>query len=156
MKKKKISTRAFYQSTADKKKSRTSILLADDHLAMRRGIKGLINAEDDLFITAEACNGKEAVIFARETSPDVIVMDFNMPIMNGIEATKAIILVNPSIRIIGLSLNNHNYARQSMLKAGASAYLTKSDVFDTLCSTIRNVVNLPEGKRLKNGNEGEP
>lgn len=141
MKKLKINS-AFNKNLPDKEEiEKTRVLLADDHQIMRRGIKGLINAEDDLFVVAEARNGKEAVKLARETSPDVIVMDFNMPLMNGFEAAKEIILINPSIKIIGLSLNGHHYARQSMLSAGASAYLAKSEVFDSLCSTIRYIVN---------------
>jgi CheY-like chemotaxis protein len=138
----------FEASRNETKIKKIRVLLADDHLIMRRGIRVLINKEDDLLVVAEAGNGKEAVTRVHETSPHVIIMDFNMPVMNGLEATKEILLAKPAIKIIGLSLNNHDYARQCMLDVGASAYLTKDEVFDRLCATIRSVVRGPKDKAI--------
>lgn len=141
----KINFRSPYWDMTDKEKKvheqKVNVLLVDDHQIMRRGIKGLINAEADLFVVAEASNGREAIKFAREMLPDVIMMDVNMPIMNGIKATKEIVSVHPSTKIIGLSMSNDNDAKQSILNAGACAYLSKSDALESLCETIRNVLN---------------
>lgn len=113
------------------------VLLVDDHHMVRRGLRKLIEEQDDLTVIMEASNGKDAVQLARETSPDVMVMDVNMPGMNGIEATQKIRAEMPKIRIIGLSLHNQEDVARNMRSAGASAFVTKAEAFETLCATIR-------------------
>jgi DNA-binding NarL/FixJ family response regulator len=125
--------------TGQKKSVRKiKVLLADDHLMMRNGLRKMIDEEDDLMVVAEASNGNEAVQLANETNPDVIIMDVNMPVMDGIEATRQITLKGLSARIIGLSFHEKKDVSRALLEAGASTYLTKSDVFETLCATIRS------------------
>jgi PAS domain S-box-containing protein len=125
--------------TGQKKSVRKiKVLLADDHLMMRNGLRKMIEEEDDLMVVAEASNGNEAVQLANETNPDVIIMDVNMPVMDGIEATRQITLKGLSARIIGLSFHESKDVAKALLEAGASTYLTKSDVFETLCATIRS------------------
>lgn len=119
-------------------KPKIKVLLVDDHKMMREGLRKLIEEEDDLTVIAEASDGKEGIKLARETSPDVIVMDVNMPGINGIEATREITGHAPDMRIIGLSLQEEESVARAMRNAGASAYLTKSEVFETLCATIRS------------------
>lgn len=116
------------------------VLLVDDHEMMRKGLRKLIEEEDDLNIIAEASDGIEAVELAHETSPDVIVMDVNLPGMDGIEATQKIASSKQDIRIIGLSLYDSQEVARDMKNAGAVSYLTKSDAFESLCATIRNSV----------------
>lgn len=114
------------------------VMLVDDHHMMREGLRRIIEGEDDLMVVAEASDGKEGVKLARETAPDVVVMDVNMPKMNGIEATRKIKSEAPDVHIIGLSLHNEENIVRAMRSAGASAYLTKEEAFETLCATIRN------------------
>lgn len=114
------------------------VLLADDHQMMRKGLKKIVDAEDDLVVIGEASNGEEAIGLARETMPDIIVMDVNMPVMDGIDATKRISSIMPRVSIIGLSLHNHQEVIDSMRHAGASAYLSKNEAFETLTATIRS------------------
>lgn len=114
------------------------VLLADDHKLMREGLRKLIEEEEGLTVIAEASNGIEAVNLALETSPDVIIMDINMPLMDGIEATRQIKSSGLHVRIIGLSFHEDGEVAKSILEAGASTYLTKSEVFEALCATIRS------------------
>jgi PAS domain S-box-containing protein len=114
------------------------VLLADDHRMVRTGLRKIIEEEEDLLVVAEASNGKEAIRLAHETSPDVVVMDVNMPDLNGIEATRAITAELPRVRVIGLSLHDQENVTQAMRDAGATAYLSKAEVYETLCATIRS------------------
>jgi DNA-binding NarL/FixJ family response regulator len=105
---------------------------------VRKGLRKIIDQKDDLTVISEAVNGKEAVKMAELTLPDIIVMDVNMPKMNGIQATKKIKSAMPHVPIIGLSLHDDKDIIQDMRTAGASAYITKSEAFETLCATIRS------------------
>lgn len=114
------------------------VLIADDHDMVRRGLRNLIEAQDDMIITAEAGNGKEALELARKTRPDVVVMDINMPVMDGIEATRKIVSSLPNIHVIGLSFYGQEEVAKNMRDAGASAYMSKDEAFEALCATIRS------------------
>lgn len=121
------------------------ILLVDDHKIMREGIRTLIDAEDDMTIIGEASDGKEAVEMAQKNHPDVIIMDVNMQEMNGIEATKKILSTdNTQPIVIGLSVHNNDDVKRSMKKAGAVAYLPKTEAFEFLCATIRSEIRAKE------------
>lgn len=113
------------------------VMLVDDHDMVRRGLRQLIEKENDLMILAEASDGQEAVNLARNMNPDIIVMDVNMPVLDGIDATNKIKAEMPDVRIIGLSLHDSQEVIEDMQNAGASAYLTKNEAFETLCATIR-------------------
>lgn len=128
-------------ATASAVSGKIKVLLADDHKMMREGLKKIVEEEEDLEVVGEASNGEEAVELARETSPDIIVMDVNMPVMDGITATQEITSAMPGQRVIGLSLHDHERVIESMRSAGAIAYLTKNEAFETLCATIRSEAN---------------
>jgi two-component system, NarL family, response regulator NreC len=117
------------------------ILLADDHKIVRDGLRSLLEKDDDLKVVGEAPNGQVAVKLNHELSPDIVVMDIGMPIMNGIEATERIVEDRPEAKIIGLSMHSDRRFVSSMLEAGASGYLLKDCAFDELVDAIRTVLS---------------
>ncbi|MEX2573694.1 MAG: response regulator transcription factor [Balneolaceae bacterium] len=127
----------FFRKSGRKK---IKILIADDHPLMRRSLRKILSEDDDLQVVAEAINGKEAVELTRSHSPHVVLMDVNMPEMNGIEASRHIISENASVLIIGISFHESDEVAQAMIKAGASSFLTKSKITQTLCAVVQGVV----------------
>ena len=113
------------------------ILVADDHAVVRQGLCTLLQREGDIDVVGQASDGKEAVEMARQLQPDVVLMDFSMPEMNGVDATKIIHSELPGIKIVGLSMYGEADRAKAMLDVGASAYVTKSGEFDKLVKTIR-------------------
>ncbi|MEX0609696.1 MAG: PAS domain S-box protein [Balneolaceae bacterium] len=114
------------------------VMLVDDHKMMLKGLRRIVEQQDDLIVIAEAMNGEEAVELARKYTPDVIIMDVDMPVMNGIDATREIVSTIENVRVIGLSLHEKGSVAQAMRNAGASAYLTKTEAFEALSATIRS------------------
>lgn len=120
-----------------KHEEKIRVLLVDDHKMVREGLRKVIEEHNDIIVIGEAADGKEAIELTWETSPDVILMDVSMPVMDGIEATRIIKADMPSIRIIGVSLHEENGVIEEMRNAGASAYLTKTEAFESVIATIR-------------------
>ncbi|MFC1920652.1 response regulator [Chloroflexota bacterium] len=116
-----------------------SILLAEDHVITREGIRKLLENEPGLTVVGEAGDGEEAVRLANELKPDVIIMDIAMPKINGIEATMQIKVANPGIAILILSAYDDDEYVFALLKAGAAGYLLKNVSGDELTSAIRAV-----------------
>ena len=112
------------------------VLLVDDHVIIRQGLRTILEGYDDVCVIAEAGNGIEAVSIAAEMRPDTIVMDVNMPTMDGIEATKQIKAAQPDTIVIGLSVNTSPQIVEAMTLAGASAFLSKETAADKLYATI--------------------
>ena len=112
------------------------VLLVDDHVIIRQGLRTILEGYDDVSVIAEAGNGVEAVSLAAEMRPDAIVMDINMPQMDGIEATKQIKGVQPDTIVIGMSVNTSPQIVEAMTLAGASAFLSKEAAVDKLYETI--------------------
>jgi len=117
----------------------TRILLADDHAVVRQGFKMLLDAQPDMEIVGEACNGREAAEKAEELRPDVVVMDVAMPELNGIEATRRLAASVPRTRVIALSMHKDSVYVREILRAGARGYLLKDSGADDLVSAIRAV-----------------
>ncbi len=115
------------------------ILLADDHKIMREGIRSMLEQEPDLEVVGEAGNGREVLELSSETNPDVIIMDINMPDMNGTEATRQLKKKSDRIKIVALSMHSDKYIVMDMLKAGASGYLLKDCSGQDIVSAIRSV-----------------
>lgn len=113
------------------------ILLVDDHLMIREALRKLTDTHDDLMIVGEAGDGEEAIKLAQSIRPDIILMDVNMPVMDGIEATRKITTELSQICVIGLSMNEEGVIEEDMKSAGASAYIQKSEAFESLIKTIR-------------------
>ena len=113
------------------------ILVVDDHALVRRGLATMLRKEPDLLVVGEATNGKEAVERNRALTPDVILMDIGMPVLNGIDATRAIHAEYPAVRVIGLSMFEESEQSEAMRAAGAVAYVSKSDAAEALLAAIR-------------------
>jgi PAS domain S-box-containing protein len=114
-----------------------AVLLADDHRIIRQGLASILQLEPDLEVTGEAADGREAVELARSLNPDVVVMDINMPVMGGVEATRLIREASPRVRVIGLSMHVGEEAAAAMLQAGASGYMSKGSPSADLVEAIR-------------------
>jgi DNA-binding NarL/FixJ family response regulator len=114
------------------------ILLVDDHTGAREGLASLLRHEDNLDIIGEASDGRMAVELAKELQPDVIIMDAAMPGMNGIEATRLIMLNFPEIKVIGFTMHSQEEVGAAMQKAGAIACISKSQPAEILISKIRD------------------
>ena len=101
------------------------VLLADDHTLFRRGIRTLLEQMPDIEVVGEGANGQEVVSQARELVPDVILMDIQMPVINGIEATHTILQENPHIGVILLTMLDDPESVFSGMRAGARGYVLK-------------------------------
>ena len=115
------------------------IILADDHQIIRDGLRALIDRDKGIDVIAEAADGRCAVKLARELRPDIVIMDVNMPDLNGIDATRQITEKLPGIKVIALSMHSDKRFVAEMLKAGASGYLLKDCAFDELIQAIKAV-----------------
>ena len=118
---------------------RVSVLLVDDHVVVRQGLRALLEAEGDMTVVGEAENGREAVALAKKTLPDVVLMDVAMPGMNGLEATRQIVRNIPSTKVLVLtSYGDDDYVTQ-LMEAGATGYLVKQTAAADLLKAIRQV-----------------
>ena len=114
------------------------VLVVDDHPIVRDGLRNLILAFEDLDLIGEAENGQEALLFCRRGSPDVILMDVFMPVMDGIEATRLINEQHPQMKVIILTNSPDEEHIQKALRAGAVGYLLKNAPIDTIANAIRS------------------
>jgi DNA-binding NarL/FixJ family response regulator len=114
------------------------VLTVDDHPLLRKGIVGLVNAESDMKVVAEASTGVEATKQFKQHRPDITLMDLQLPDMSGIEAMIAIRQEFPGARIIVLTTYAGDAQVVRALKAGARGYLLKADVNEELLDTIRS------------------
>ncbi|MEO7858864.1 MAG: response regulator transcription factor [Nitrospirales bacterium] len=106
------------------------VLLADDHGLIRHVVGAMLERYPTFSIVGEATNGMEAISMAAALKPDGIIMDINMPKINGIDATKQIKAAQPMISIIGLSVIEDEHVRQAMKAAGAEAVLLKDEIHE--------------------------
>ena len=118
---------------------RIRVVVADDHLVLREGIRNLLEEQPDIELVGEAANGLEAVAVVRATEPDVVLMDVVMPRVGGIEATKQIKKFNPGTAVLILSGYEDDRYVLGLLDAGAAGYLLKSASGHEVVSAIRAV-----------------
>jgi DNA-binding NarL/FixJ family response regulator len=115
------------------------VLLAEDHLIVRQGLRALLKLEADIEVIAEAENGRVAVALAAKLLPDVVVMDIAMPLLNGLEATRQILHANPATRILVLSAHGDAAYVEQFMALGAAGYLVKQTASHVLPAAIRDV-----------------
>jgi len=119
--------------------SKIRLMLADDHVVVRSGLRMLLQARSDIEIVGEAENGREAIEKVKVLRPDVILMDVQMPDINGIQATKRIKEVSPETAVLALTMHEDDHYFFEMLHAGASGYVPKRAAPDELVNAIRTV-----------------
>lgn len=115
------------------------VLIVDDHPLMREGIAAVIQGEKDIVVVAEASDGKQAIELFRAHVPDVTLMDLQMPVMNGIDAIRAIRVEFPASHFIVLTTYQGDVQALRALKAGATGYLLKNMIWKDLPESIRVV-----------------
>jgi two-component system response regulator NreC len=118
----------------------TRIILADDHRMFREGLRSLLRDEAGFQLVGEADDGRTAVEMVKTHSADVVVMDLRMPDLNGIDATRACLVANPHVKVIGLSAYGDDKTITEMLRAGASGYVLKESAFEELVAAIHTVL----------------
>jgi len=117
------------------------ILIVDDHVLLREGLVKILTLDERLEIIGEAGRGEEAINLARKLRPDVILMDINMPGINGIEATKIIKQEMPQIGVIALTIHDDEEYIFELVRAGVSGYVLKDIQPERLISTIKDVAS---------------
>ena len=116
------------------------LLIVDDLEHVRQGLKTLLNLFEDIEIIGEAANGFEALGMALILNPDVILMDYEMPNLDGIEATKIVKNHNPDIQIVMISIHDSLEFKSKAIEAGVAAYENKATPIDELMDKIRTVI----------------
>jgi len=116
------------------------ILLVDDHTVMRSGLKLLLEREADFLVIGEAADGRAAIQLAESVSPDVVVMDVAMPVLNGIDAAARITSSKPKTAVIVLSMHSDESYVLRALKSGVKGYLLKDSAESDLIAAIRHVM----------------
>lgn len=112
------------------------VLLVDDHAMVRQGLRSILDSYTDLTVVGEAANGQDAVIMARSLQPDVVVMDVNLPLIDGVEATRLLRREHSSMAIIGISVRNDPQVKLAMTEAGAADFLPKESAAGQLYDII--------------------
>lgn len=122
----------------------TRILIADDHPVFRFGLRALLGAEPGMDVVGEATTGEEAIALAATLQPDVILMDLNMPVVNGIDATRQILKANPAIGILVITMFDDDSLFAAM-RAGARGYLLKGAAGE---ETLRAIHAVAQGEAI--------
>ena len=115
------------------------VLVADDHSIVRDGLKALLEENPIVDIVGEAANGKQVIAFCEGNKPNVVLMDINMPEMNGIEATRAVVSAYPDVRVLVMSMFGDQKFISEALEAGAMGYMMKNVGKDALVEGIQTV-----------------
>ena len=118
---------------------RISVLLAEDHVIVREGLRMLLGAEADLEVVGEAASGRQAVELTKKLRPDVVVMDIAMPLLNGLEATRQILKAVPATKVLILSAHSDDAYVVQAIALGAKGYLIKQTAGHVLPRAIREV-----------------
>jgi DNA-binding NarL/FixJ family response regulator len=120
--------------------NRVRLVVIDDHALFRRGLISLLEEMTDFQVVGEAINGQEALGLVEKTQPDLILMDINMPVMNGIEALTALRKTNPAQKVLMLTISQNDEDLIGAIVAGANGYVLKNTEPETLRNTILQVM----------------
>jgi DNA-binding NarL/FixJ family response regulator len=118
-----------------------TIIIADDHMVIRKGLRSLLEEHKGWKVVAEAANGRETVEKAARLRPDLVVMDLSMPELNGLDATRLILKAAPSTRVLILTMHNTEELVEETLSAGARGYVLKSDTERDLITAVEAVLD---------------
>jgi DNA-binding NarL/FixJ family response regulator len=116
------------------------ILLVDDHQVLREGLRSMLERQPDMEVVGEAADGTAALRLVRELAPDLVIMDVNMPGMDGIDVTRLISRDHPSVKVLALSMYLRRTFVCEMLKSGATGYLLKESAFAEIVEAIHTVL----------------
>lgn len=126
-------------------------MIVDDMAQVRQGLRTILQLSQDFEIVAEACNGLEAIRAAGELRPEVVLMDLEMPVISGLEATRRIKEQHPEMGVVILTIHGSDEVRQQAVQAGADAFIEKEAPTANLVAAIRKVSATVSGSR--NGDE---
>lgn len=121
-----------------------TLLIADDHTLIRETWSFVLNNDERFQVIAESGNGQDAVELAKSLRPDVVIMDINLPGINGLEATRLIRKFSPVTRILGVSLHTQPTYARKMMQMGASGYVTKTSSRDEM---VKAIIEVHEGRK---------
>jgi DNA-binding NarL/FixJ family response regulator len=124
---------------------RITVLLAEDHAIVREGFRKLLDLDAGLEVVGEAREGRQAVALAKQLQPEVVLMDIDMPFLNGLEATRQVLEAVPATKVLILSAYSHDEYVKGAADSGAVGFLPKQTSSDDVCLAIRQV---QEGKTL--------
>jgi DNA-binding NarL/FixJ family response regulator len=114
------------------------VLLVDDHRLVRQVLARALRAEPDIEVVGEGSNGQEALELTRQLVPDVILLSVRLPVLNGVDAARAILVEFPDIHVIGMTLVDNRVEAQAIREAGATACINKSGPMEDLIRAIRD------------------
>ena len=117
----------------------TKVLLVDDHKIMREGISALLRRYSEFEVVGQAADGRQALEMASQLKPDIIIMDVGMPNLNGVDATKQLLSMNPDLKIMALSTHSDGAVVAKMIKAGAKGYILKESAFEELIEGLNTL-----------------
>jgi DNA-binding NarL/FixJ family response regulator len=117
----------------------TNILIADDHEVVRSGVRGIIEDHVGWNVVAEAADGKQAIDKSIATKPDVAILDYSLPLISGIEATRQIRMRVPSVEVLIFTMHDNEILMRDLFKAGARGYLLKSDAAQHLIAAVESL-----------------
>ncbi len=123
------------------KKNNINVMIVDDHSLMREGLAKILELEDDITIVAKACDGYEAIEYYGKKNIDIVLLDINMPNMNGIETLRKLKDMDPSTKVIMLTIYDEREYLIETLNLGANGYMLKDSESSSLVSAIINVYN---------------
>ena len=116
-----------------------TVVIVDDHTIVRQGLRTYLELQPDVLVVGEAANGSEAMALVKDSLPDIVLMDLVMPVMDGVDATRAITAMSPSTRVIVLTSFSEDEKVFASIKAGAQGYLMKDVLPSDLLAAIRTV-----------------
>ncbi|GGF19066.1 response regulator [Echinicola rosea] len=118
-----------------------NVLIADDHRMFIDGLKAMLLDIPGIKVVGEALNGQEALDYCIDQPVDIVIMDINMPVMDGVAATKQLLKAHKALKVLGLSMHNDRHFVSDMLKTGAQGYILKNTGKDDLVEAIKTLHN---------------